>query len=64
MVGTLKRMDDFNVSMYDQAGNYHSWPRSEVTVSVEDRLAAHRELLAHYSDQDVHNLLAYLETLK
>jgi cytochrome c oxidase cbb3-type subunit 3 len=64
VTGSLKRLDDFNVSMYDSSGEYHSWPRSEVKVEVEDRLVAHRQLLDQYSDADVHNLLAYLETLK
>ena len=64
VTGSLKRLDDFNVSMYDSSGAYHSWPRSEVKVEVEDRLVAHRQLLDQYSDADVHNLLAYLEALK
>ncbi|HLJ17423.1 MAG TPA: c-type cytochrome [Bryobacteraceae bacterium] len=62
--GVLKRLDDFNVSMYDSSGDYHSWPRDQVKIKVEDPLAAHRELLGKYSDADMHNLLAYLVTLK
>jgi hypothetical protein len=31
---------------------------------VKDRLAAHRELLTRYTDPDMHNMLAYLETLR
>lgn len=62
--GTLKRVDDFNISMYDSSGMYHSWPRSDVKVDIKDPLAAHRELLAKYSNADMHNILAYLETLK
>ncbi len=62
--GTLKRIDDFNISMYDSSGNYHSWPRESVKVEIPDPLAAHRELLGKYSDADMHNLLAYLVTLK
>lgn len=62
--GTLKRIDDFTVSMYDSSGEYHSWPRDLVKVQVKDPLAAHRELLGEYTDADMHNLLAYLVTLK
>jgi cytochrome c oxidase cbb3-type subunit III len=62
--GTLKRQDDFDISMYDSQGNYHSWPRSSVKVQLEDKMAGHRELLAKYTDQDMHNLTAYLVTLK
>ena len=64
--GRVKHLDDFNVSIYDSSGNYHSWSRQEegVRVEVEDRLAAHRQLLDQYTDADMHNLLAYLVTLK
>ena len=62
--GTLKRIDDFNLSLIDSSGAYHSWARSEVKIDIKDPLAGHRELLAGYSDADMHNILAYLETLK
>jgi hypothetical protein len=32
-------------------------------VELTDRLAAHRDLLDELTDADIHNLLAYLETL-
>jgi cytochrome c oxidase cbb3-type subunit III len=62
--GTLKRMDDFDVSILDAEGVYHSWPRAQVKVEIPDPLAGHRELLKKYSDDDMHNLLSYLVTLK
>lgn len=63
--GTLKRLDDFNVAMYDSSGQYHSWPRTDgLKVEVKDPLEAHRKLLAKYTDTDMHNILAYLVTLK
>jgi cytochrome c oxidase cbb3-type subunit 3 len=64
ITGTLKRMDDFDVSIYDAGGQYHSWPRDRVKVEIPDPLVAHRELLAKYTDEDMHNLLSYLVTLK
>jgi mono/diheme cytochrome c family protein len=64
IAGTLKRQDDFNISIYDAQGNYHSWPRDSVQVQIEDKLAAHRELLAKYTERDMHNITAYLVTLK
>ena len=65
LAGTLKRLDDFNVSMYDDSGTYHSWPRpAGIKVNIEDPLAAHRALLQKYTDDDMHNLLAYLVKLK
>jgi cytochrome c oxidase cbb3-type subunit 3 len=62
--GTLKTQDDINVSIYDEAGNYHSWPRDGVKIEMEDRLAAHRQLLEKYTDADMHNITAYLASLK
>jgi cytochrome c oxidase cbb3-type subunit III len=62
--GTLKSLDDFHVALYDDAGNPRSWSRDRVKVEVEDRLAGHRQLLDKYTDADIHNLLAYLVTLK
>jgi hypothetical protein len=62
--GTLKRLDDFDVSIYDSSGAYHSWPRDEVKLEFNDALATHRRLLDQYADVDIHNLLAYLVTLK
>ncbi|MEI9977345.1 MAG: cytochrome c [Ignavibacteriota bacterium] len=62
--GTLKRQDDFDISMYDAQGNYHSWPRDTVKVQIEDKLVGHRDLLPKYTDRDMHNLTAYLVTLK
>jgi cytochrome c oxidase cbb3-type subunit 3 len=62
--GTLKQQDDVDLSMYDSSGNYHSWPREGLKVEMEDRLAGHRQLLDRYTDTDMHNLTAYLVTLK
>lgn len=64
VAGTIKTLTDFEVSMYDAAGEYHYWPRDQVKVQQEDKLAGHRALLPKYSDADIHNLAAYLVTLK
>ena len=63
--GVLKSIDDFNVSLYDGEGVYHSYSlEGGAKVEVEDKLAAHRALLSKYSNSDMHNLTAYLATLK
>jgi cytochrome c oxidase cbb3-type subunit III len=62
--GKLFYQDQFNIAIKDDAGWYHSWPCSEVKFEIKDPVAAHLELLHLYSDADIHNLLAYLETLK
>jgi cytochrome c oxidase cbb3-type subunit III len=63
--GTVKRLDDFVVELYDAAGVYHSYAREGgVKVEIEDRLAVHRQLLDRYTDANIHDLTAYLVTLK
>ena len=62
--GQLDHLDDFSVSLRDAGGWYHSWPRDKVKVSVQDPLQAHRDMLTKYTDADIHNLFAYLETLQ
>ncbi len=63
--GTLVRLDDFDVSLRDKGGHYRSFERSaNVTVVVDDPFAAHIALLDKYSDKNIHDLLAYLVTIK
>ena len=63
--GTLVRMDDFSVSLRDTTGEYRSWKRaSELKVEVRDPYATHHELLDQYTDTGIHNVVAYLASLK
>ena len=62
--GTLDHLDEFTVAMHDSAHWYRSFPRESVTVDVLDPRAAHDALLPKYTDQEMHDVLAYLETLK
>jgi cytochrome c oxidase cbb3-type subunit 3 len=63
--GTLVHLDEFTVAVHDSAGWYRSFSRDSVTaVDVDDPRAAHEALLPKYSDQKMHDILAYLETLK
>lgn len=62
--GTLVYLDAFTVAIRKSNGWYHSWPRASVKVEIYDPLAAHRALLHQYTQADIHNLFAYLETLQ
>jgi cytochrome c oxidase cbb3-type subunit 3 len=64
VTGTLLALNEFDVAVRDAAGWYHSWDRATVKVDVKDPLEAHRKLLPKYTDKDMHDLFAYLETLK
>jgi cytochrome c oxidase cbb3-type subunit III len=65
VTGTLVRIDDFDVTLQDSTGAYRTFARTPDTkVDVNDPYAAHVALLDKYTDADIHNLTAYLETLK
>jgi cytochrome c oxidase cbb3-type subunit 3 len=61
---TLVHVDEFEIAITTKDGWYRSWPRDRVQVEIHDPLAAHRALMPKYTDADVHNLFAYLETLQ
>jgi mono/diheme cytochrome c family protein len=62
--GPLAHLDEFTVSMYEASGRYHTWNRAGLKIEVHDPLATHVDLLQHYTDEDMHNVMAYLETLR
>jgi mono/diheme cytochrome c family protein len=65
VTGTLVRIDNFNVSLRDAEGEYRAFARGTgVTVDVRDPLAVHHELLDQYTDDAIHDVVAYLWTLK
>ena len=63
--GALQALDDFNVALRDAQGNYRSFKITpEVKVVKHDPYAMHVTLLDQYTDKDMHDIVAYLETLK
>jgi hypothetical protein len=66
VTGTLVQIDDFSVSIRDSAGEYHSFLRDgdSPKVEVRDPLRPHSDLLRSYQDADIHNVTAYLASLK
>ena len=65
----LKRLfwlDDFIVSLKLADGSVRTIPRNGDVPKLEinDPLQAHRALVPTYTDRDIHNLTAYLVTLK
>jgi cytochrome c oxidase cbb3-type subunit 3 len=67
--GVLDHVDDFSVALTDSSGVYHSWlldgnGADGIKVQIDDPLAEHAKLLRQYTQADMHNILAYLETLK
>jgi len=64
--GRLDRIDDFTVSLTTADGTRRSFRTAGNTpkVEVHDPLQPHRDLLRSYKDADIHNVTAYLVTLK
>jgi len=64
--GRLDRIDDFVVALTTDEGTRRSLRIDGDTPKVEihDPLQPHRELLRTYNDTDIHNVTAYLVTLK
>ena len=64
--GKLGRIDDFLVTLTDGEGNERSFSRNGDTPKVEihDPLAPHRALLPKYTDKEIHDLTAFLVTVK
>lgn len=66
VTGMPMNVDDFNVSLRDAHDRYYSFTRTanEPTVQINNRLQAHMDLVKSYTDDEIHNLTAYLVTLK
>ena len=64
IAGTLAYRDEFTIALTDATGQYRSWLARDVTFTVDNPLDAHVEQLARYTDDDMHDVLAYLQTLR
>jgi cytochrome c oxidase cbb3-type subunit 3 len=63
--GELERVDDFFVAIRTVDGGRRAFRTTDGTrVDVKDPLVAHRELLPTFTDAEIHNLTAFLVTLK
>jgi cytochrome c oxidase cbb3-type subunit 3 len=62
--GILAYRDEFTVALRDGKSIYRSWPISRVRFTVDSPVDAHVRLFNKYSDDDIHNLMAYLQTLR
>ena len=64
--GRLERIDDFTVSLLQRDGVRRTIRRAGNVPKVEirDPLAMHKRMLQTYTDRDIHDITAYLVTLK
>jgi cytochrome c oxidase cbb3-type subunit 3 len=63
--GVLVQLDDFYVTLRDPSGAIRVIKRTPaMKVALTDPLQTHHELLDRITDKNIHDLLAFLETLK
>jgi cytochrome c oxidase cbb3-type subunit 3 len=64
--GILVRIDDFIVTLRNADGEQQTFRRDgdQPKVEIHDPVKPHRDLLPVYTDAEIHNLTAYLVTLK
>jgi mono/diheme cytochrome c family protein len=62
--GILAYRDEFTIALTDGGGTYKSWPVEDVKFTVDSPVNAHVKLFNKYTDDDIHNLMAYLQTLR
>ena len=61
--GEVLYSDEFWITLMAD-GEPRTWDRRLAKVTLHDPLAAHVALLTQYTDKDIHDLFAYLESLK
>ncbi len=64
VTGELVFVNTYEVSVRMPDGKTDTWPADRVKLEITDPLQAHRDLLPKYTDADMHNMFAYLWTLK
>jgi cytochrome c oxidase cbb3-type subunit 3 len=64
--GRLVRIDDFIVTIVQNDGTRRTFARngSDPKVEIQDPASAHRTLVPTLADSDMHNVTAYLWTIK
>jgi len=65
LTGSVERIDDFSVALRDASGEYRTFARDRnVRVDINDPLTTHNQMLDSFTDQDIHNVVRYLESLQ
>jgi cytochrome c oxidase cbb3-type subunit III len=64
VTGTLAYIDEFTVALTDSTEQYRSWRTRDVQYKIDAPVNAHVELFSRYTDDDIHNLMAYLQTFR
>jgi len=62
--GTLVSKDEFTIQIKDSSGMTRSWPVTDAKIAITDPVSAHFDQLGKYTDDDMHNVYAYLQSLR
>ena len=60
----LASEDEFTIVTLDPAGARQTYEKNAVRFVIEDPMSAHFNQLGKYTDQSMHDVFAYLDTLK
>lgn len=64
VVRDLASEDEFTIVTLDPAGTRQTYEKSAVKYKIDDPMSAHFAQLGKYTDDDMHNVFAYLDTLR
>jgi cytochrome c oxidase cbb3-type subunit 3 len=64
IVAPLSTEDEFTIVILDSAGARQTYEKSAVKFKIDDPMSAHFDQLGKYTDDEMHNVFAYLDTLK
>jgi len=65
IAGRVTEVSDFRITLVDRDGQTHRIDRRPgVKVRMNDPIAAHQQMIMTLANDDMHNVTAYLETLK
>ena len=62
--GRLASEDEFTIVVIDPAGARKTFAKDAVKFKIDNPMSAHFDQLGKYTDDDMHNVFAYLDTLK
>jgi cytochrome c oxidase cbb3-type subunit 3 len=64
IAGPLASEDEFTIVVGDTAAARKTYEKTAVKYKIDDPMGAHFDQLGKYTDADMHNVFAYLDTLK
>ena len=64
VTGTVAYLDEFTIGLRDAEGVYRSWDLGHVQYVLDAPAKKHALLFPNYTDKNIHDLMAYIQTLR